>query len=121
MYCDYGMAYFVSYRTRLFENLRMLPCAPGVQMQAIPEDAINEQSDDEEKQNSDERISIRASDKRVQPDNEFSDSEDEGEGGRKDQRTHKKKKAKGDVEEVVMTEHKVDSESKIETMEEMSK
>lgn len=35
-------------RQRLFENLRMLPHAPGVQMQAIPEDAVQEESGDEE-------------------------------------------------------------------------
>jgi hypothetical protein len=52
---------------------------------AIPEDAINDESDDEDKSNPDERISIRASDKRIAPDNEYSDSEDEGDG-RRDQR-----------------------------------
>lgn len=51
---------------------------------AIPEDAINDDSDDEDKSNPDERISIRASDKRIAPDNEYSDSEDEGD--RRDQR-----------------------------------
>lgn len=54
-------------------------------MQAIPEDAINDESDDEDKSNPDERISIRASDKRIAPDNEYSDSEDEGDS-RRDQR-----------------------------------
>ena len=52
---------------------------------AIPEDAINEDTDDEDKSNPDERISIRASDKRIAPDNEYSDSEDEGDS-RRDQR-----------------------------------
>lgn len=36
------------FRQRLFENLRMLPHAPGVQMQAIPEDAVQEDSGDED-------------------------------------------------------------------------
>lgn len=54
-------------------------------MQAIPEDAINDDSEDEDKSNPDERISIRASDKRIAPENEYSDSEDEGDS-RKDQR-----------------------------------
>jgi len=80
--------YLDKIKTRLFENLRMLPHAPGVQMQAIPEDAINDESDDEDKSNPDERISIRASDKRIAPDNEYSDSEDEGDG-RRDQRSFK--------------------------------
>jgi len=53
---------------------------------AIPEDAINsEEREDESKVNPDDRISIRASDKRVAAENELSDSEDEGEG-RRDQR-----------------------------------
>lgn len=41
-------AFFFFFRQRLFENLRMLPHAPGVQMQAIPEDAVQEDSGDEE-------------------------------------------------------------------------
>ena len=45
-----------AHRQRLFENLRMLPHAPGVQMQAIPEDAIQEDSGDEE-EDPDKRIS----------------------------------------------------------------
>jgi len=74
--------YLDKIKTRLFENLRMLPHAPGVQMQAIPEDAINDDSEDEDKSNPDERISIRASDKRIAPENEYSDSEDEGDSRR---------------------------------------
>lgn len=84
--------YLDKIKTRLFENLRMLPHAPGVQMAPTPEDAINDDSDDDEDnpKNSDQRISIRASDKRVANDGEYSDSEDEGEdGGRKDERDHK--------------------------------
>ncbi|KAH7974900.1 hypothetical protein HPB49_021011 [Dermacentor silvarum] len=83
--------YLEKIRTRLFENLRMLPHAPGVQMQPIPEDAMDQESEDEDKVNSDERISIRASEKRVACDEEFSDSEDEGDG-RRDNRSHRPKK-----------------------------
>jgi len=82
--------YLEKIRTRLFENLRMLPHAPGVQQQPIPEDAIDNDSEDEDKQDPDERVSIRASEKRVSKDEEFYDSEDEGEG-RKDQRNTKLK------------------------------
>ena len=46
-----------SHRQRLFENLRMLPHAPGVQMQAIPEDAVQEDSGDEEEDDPNKRIS----------------------------------------------------------------
>lgn len=77
-------------RTRLFENLRMLPHAPGVQVQAIPEDgAVIEDSEAEEKINQDDRLPQRDLDKRMQHENEYSDSEDEGEGGRRDNRSYK--------------------------------
>lgn len=46
-------------RQRLFENLRMLPHAPGVQMQPIPEDAVQEDSGDEEEDDPEKRISSR--------------------------------------------------------------
>lgn len=85
--------YLEKIKTRLFENLRMLPHAPGVQMAPIPEDAIDQESDEEDKLDPDERISIRASEKRIANDAEFSDSEDEGEG-RRDQRSHKPKAKK---------------------------
>ncbi|KAK4336834.1 hypothetical protein RND71_043654 [Anisodus tanguticus] len=92
--------YLDKIKTRLCENLRMLPHAPGVQAQTIPDDALAEEEEDEDKQNPDERISIRASEKRIQRDNEFSDSEDE-DGNRKDIRSNKKpigaKKVKTDT------------------------
>lgn len=67
----------------------MLPHAPGVQIQAIPEDAVNDESEDEDKIDKDERLPQSDKDKRIVPDNEFSDSEDEGEGGRRDNRSYK--------------------------------
>lgn len=71
----------------------MLPCAPGVQMQTIPEDAIDvDMEEDEDKQNGEEpRISIRSSEKRIANENELSDSEDEGDN-RKNTQSHKKVK-----------------------------
>merc|ERR1719334_2633841 len=86
--------YMDKIKTRLFENLRMLPHAPGVQMQAIPEDAINDESDDEDKAPADERISIRASDKRMACEEEFSDSEDEGESGNRRDRANYKQQSR---------------------------
>lgn len=68
----------------------MLPHAPGVQVQPIPEDgAIIEDSEIEEKMNLDERLPQCDLDKRIQHENEYSDSEDEGEGGRRDNRSYK--------------------------------
>ena len=49
-----------------------------------------EESEDEDKEDPEERISLRAADKRVAKDEEFSDSEDEGDD-RRDVRSHKKK------------------------------
>lgn len=67
----------------------MLPHAPGVQVQPIPEDgAVIEDSEAEEKINPDERLPQRDLDKRIQHENEYSDSEDE-EGGRRDNRSFK--------------------------------
>ncbi|XP_034531469.1 probable histone deacetylase 1-B [Notolabrus celidotus] len=84
--------YLEKIKQRLFENLRMLPHAPGVQMQAIPEDAVQEDSGDEEEDDPNKRISIRAHDKRIACEEEFSDSEDEGEGGRRNTASFKKAK-----------------------------
>lgn len=67
----------------------MLPHAPGVQIQAIPDDAINDDSDEEDKVDKDERLPQSDKDKHIVPENEYSDSEDEGEGGRRDNRSFK--------------------------------
>lgn len=81
----------------------MLPHAPGVQMQPIPEDSINVEMEDEEeedkekdKQGSEERISIRASEKRITNPNELSDSEDESDRRRDVRSLKKTKKVKQD-------------------------
>ncbi len=47
------------FRQRLFENLRMLPHAPGVQMQAIPEDAVPDDTVDEDTEDPDKRLSSK--------------------------------------------------------------
>ncbi|GBP66462.1 Histone deacetylase Rpd3 [Eumeta japonica] len=80
--------YLEKIKNRLFENLRMLPHAPGVQVQAIPEDAVNDESEDEDKVDKDERITQSDKDKRITGDGELSDSEDEGEG-RRDNRSYR--------------------------------
>ncbi|MGH0182175.1 UNVERIFIED_CONTAM: hypothetical protein FKN15_008765 [Acipenser sinensis] len=103
--------YLEKIKQRLFENLRMLPHAPGVQMQAIPEDAIQGDSGEEDEEDPDKRISIRAHDKRIACDEEFSDSEDEGEGGRRNVANYKKAKR-------VKTEEEKDGEEKKDVKEE---
>ncbi|EGV91766.1 Histone deacetylase 1 [Cricetulus griseus] len=84
--------YLEKIKQKLFENLRMLPHAPGVQMQAIPEDAIPEESGDEDEEDPDKCISICSSDKRIVCEEEFSDSDEKGEGGRKNSSNFKKAK-----------------------------
>lgn len=54
---DKCIPFLAGSRQRLFENLRMLPHAPGVQMQPIPEDAVQEDSGDEEEEDPEKRIS----------------------------------------------------------------
>uniref|UniRef100_A0A3P9LA67 Histone deacetylase n=1 Tax=Oryzias latipes TaxID=8090 RepID=A0A3P9LA67_ORYLA len=122
--------YLEKIKQRLFENLRMLPHAPGVQMQPIPEDAVQEDSGDEDEEDPNKRISIRAHDKRIACEEEFSDSEDEGEGGRRNIAGFKKakrvktegekegeeKEKKGEEEpKEVKEEEKVPEEEKMET------
>ncbi|CAF93492.1 unnamed protein product [Tetraodon nigroviridis] len=106
--------YMDKIKQRLFENLRMLPHAPGVQMQAIPEDAVPDDNVDEDTEDPDKRLSIRATDKRIACDEEFSDSEDEGEGGRKNVANHKKGAKRPRVDE----DKKDGEEKKIEIKEE---
>lgn len=58
-------------------------------MQPIPDDAINDDTDEEDKVDKDERMPQSDKDKHIVPENEYSDSEDEGEGGRRDNRSFK--------------------------------
>lgn len=90
----------------------MLPHAPGVQIQPIPEDAINDDSDVEDKVDKDERLPQSDKDKHIVPDNEFSDSEDEGEGGRRDNRSFKgqRKRPRMEKEKPDNTDTKDDKE-----------
>jgi len=64
--------YMDKIKTRLFENLRMLPHAPGVQMANIPEDAMSLKEDTDDA-NPDERNPIQDRDKQMEHDGEFVD------------------------------------------------
>ena len=68
-------------RSRLLENLRMLPHAPGVQMADIPEDSVDlnkekEAEDEGGEADKDKRLGVKIMDKRVEPENEFESGED---------------------------------------------
>ena len=64
--------YMDKIKTRLFENLRMLPHAPGVQMANIPEDAMSLKEDTDDA-NPDERNPQQERDKQMEHDGEFVD------------------------------------------------
>lgn len=75
------------YHNSIFTNFVWFLCS------AIVDDGIREESEDEDKANPDERLPQSIQDKRIAPDNEFSDSEDEGPGGnRRDNRSFKGRK-----------------------------
>nr|QSX72310.1 histone deacetylase 1 [Halisarca dujardinii] len=80
--------YLDQIKTKLFENLRMIPHAPGVQARAIPEDGLPEEDEDKEEGTADERIPQHMKDKNIEKDGELSDSEDDGDD-RRDQRSYK--------------------------------
>jgi histone deacetylase 1/2 len=76
--------YLDKIKCKLLENLRMIPHVPSVQMQAVPDDAMNideqeaEAMDAAEDAAADKRGgSQRAKDKRIANDQDLSDSEDE--------------------------------------------
>ncbi|EHB08651.1 Histone deacetylase 1 [Heterocephalus glaber] len=75
-------------------NLPMLMLGGGgyTIRNAIPEDAIPEESGYEDEADPDKRISICSSDKRIACEEEFSDSNEEGEGGHKNSSNFKKAK-----------------------------
>lgn len=69
----------------VLENLRGLGGPPGIQMQPIPQlpHDLDDPNQDEDMIDPDERRPQSLRDIRIQPEGELSDSEDEGEGGRR--------------------------------------
>ena len=78
--------YMDKIKTRLFENLRMLPHAPGVQMANIPEDSVQlkEESAEADEADPDKRNPPQLKDKQIEPDNEFEDAQGKS-GNRNDE------------------------------------
>jgi histone deacetylase 1/2 len=94
--------YLDKIKCKLIENLRMIPHAPGVQMTAIPDDAMNVEEADAERMDAAEDAaadkrggSDLAKDKRITHSQDISDSENEDEenGGK----THFNKKRLHDL------------------------
>jgi len=95
--------YLDKIKVKLFDNLRMLPHVPGVQMQPIPDDAmdVDRVVDEDKDSDPDKRISQLQIDRRVADERELSDSEDEDGDNRRDQANFKqipnKRKASTDA------------------------
>ena len=82
--------YLDKIKCKLLENLRMIPHVPSVQMQAVPEDAMNIDEQDAEAMDAGEDAaadkrggSQKAKDKRIANDQDMSDSETEDDGGKR--------------------------------------
>lgn len=86
-------AYLNRVKSIVMENLRSLGGPPSVQMSDIPrlpiDDIMNDPNRDEDTIDPDQRRPMRLLDSLVQRDDELSDSEDEGEGNRKDRASHR--------------------------------
>lgn len=107
--------YLEKCRSIIIENLRNLQFAPSVQMQTAPNDLL-ESSDDEEIM--DIRSSVREKDQRIVPDDELTDSEDEGDNrrnrsgnSRRPQRNSRKKDLTSDENLVFEKSDSMDVES----------
>jgi hypothetical protein len=88
--------YMDKIKVKLFDNLRMLPHVPGVQMQPIPDDAmdVDRLADEDKDADPDKRISQLQSDRRVEDERELSDSEDEDGDNRRNQQNFKQVSSK---------------------------
>ncbi|KAF8610472.1 histone deacetylase [Ceratobasidium sp. AG-I] len=75
----------------VLENVRKVGGPPSVQLTDIPRTASDYADDnaDEDMDDPNERIPMRQRQRMIQPDMELSDSEDEGEGGRRNHQEHK--------------------------------
>lgn len=89
--------YLDKIKCKLIENLRMIPHAPGVQMTAIPDDAMHVEENEAEEMDAAEDAaadkrggSQMARDKRITNDQDIEDSENEEEEAKKSM-THKKR------------------------------
>ncbi|KAI7956261.1 hypothetical protein MJO29_007660 [Puccinia striiformis f. sp. tritici] len=82
--------YLEKTKIQIFENLRHTIPVPSVGLQAIPRMLHDEMDVDDDLDDPNERKPQRLLDGLIQRDDEFSDSEDEGEGGRRDVQSHKR-------------------------------
>lgn len=87
--------YLEKVKVQIFENLRHTIPVPSVEMQPIPRLPHDDMEVDEDLDDPNERRPQRLLDALVQRDDEYSDSEDEGEGGRRDVQSNKRPRTMG--------------------------
>ncbi|KAF9056637.1 hypothetical protein BJ165DRAFT_1435105 [Panaeolus papilionaceus] len=92
-------AYLERVKRIVLENLRHAGGPPSVQMSDIPTTPLDAEMDDlnqdEDLDDPNERRPMRLLDSRIQNDGELSDSDDEGEGGRRDHASYREKGSNG--------------------------
>ncbi|TEB39370.1 histone deacetylase Hda1 [Coprinellus micaceus] len=86
-------AYLDRVKRIVLENLRSSGGPPSMQMNDIPtlprDESLDDPNEDEDMDDPNDRRPMRLLDSRRQDDGELSDSDDEGEGGRRDHMSHK--------------------------------
>ncbi|KRX24285.1 Histone deacetylase Rpd3 [Trichinella nelsoni] len=72
--------YLQDIQMKLFENLRMLPCAPSVPIMPIPDDPLShvKTEEDEEMKHADERLPASLCDKMIEQEGDFYTDESKG-------------------------------------------
>ncbi|KRX72572.1 Histone deacetylase Rpd3 [Trichinella sp. T6] len=72
--------YLQDIQMKLFENLRMLPCAPSVPIMPIPDDPLSHEKteEDEEMKHADERLPASLCDKMIEQEGDFYTDESKG-------------------------------------------
>ncbi|TFK20159.1 histone deacetylase complex, catalytic component RPD3 [Coprinopsis marcescibilis] len=95
-----SQAYLDRVKRIVMENLRHTGGPPGVQMTDIPSMPIDadleDPNQDEDMEDPNDRRPMRLLDSRIQHDGELSDSDDEGDGDRRDHASHKERQTNGD-------------------------
>ncbi|KAL2914062.1 Histone deacetylase 1 [Polyrhizophydium stewartii] len=78
-------------KAQILENLRHINHAPSVQMHQVPHDTYSSDDEDDDNESKERRLSQKHIDKRRVPENELSDSDDEGDN-RRDRRSYRERR-----------------------------
>jgi hypothetical protein len=95
--------YLEKIRNKIFENLRHLE-TPNVGLRENVSDFFQHDSSDDELDDPDERLTQRIRNKKIQPDEELSDSEDDDDPPRKHRQSYKRSRADSPLGSIQMTQ-----------------